>query len=130
MKTITKIEGMPDVESFGISHVTLIDKPSKLAFITGQMGNDENGSFGATFKEQVELAFENISKALAALDLELSHVSKITCYLTEINETHMEDLKAIRKKYFPKNAPASTLVGVSFLVNPKALFEIEAIAVK
>ena len=130
MKTYDKLPGLPEVGSFGISHVTQIDKPSSLVFITGQMGNDENGKFGDTFSKQVEMAFENISKAVEALDLEMSHVCKITCYLTEMGDGHLEELKEIRKRYFPKNSPASTLIGVSFLVNPNALFEIDAVAAK
>jgi enamine deaminase RidA (YjgF/YER057c/UK114 family) len=41
----------------------------------------------------------------------------------------IKDIHAVRREYFPSEPPASTMVQVSGLVDPKCLIEINAIAV-
>jgi 2-iminobutanoate/2-iminopropanoate deaminase len=53
---------------------------------------------------------------------------KINSYLTDM--THLSTFREVRNKYLNLSAPpASTLVAISELAVPGALFEIEAVAV-
>ena len=70
---------------------------------------------------------ENIKRCLAAAGATFADVCKVTVFLRNINDR--ERVNTVRKEYFGKHRPASTLVEISRLVRDEYLIEIEATAV-
>lgn len=98
-----------------------------LVFTSGQLGIDpETGSLGKDINEQTELACKNVKAVLEAAGINLEHVVKTTCFLSEIADFSV--FNEIYAKYFTSK-PARSCFAVKDL--PKgALVEIEVIAEK
>ena len=77
---------------------------------------------------QTRQALANMEAVLKAADSSMKKILKITFYLTDIR--HKQVVWKVRKEIFGDSRPASTLVGVSSLVDPLALLEVDAIACK
>jgi len=109
---------------------TQIVKSGKLIFIAGQTGTNAEGKLaGPGMKEQVEQVFTNLTTALKSQGADLSHVVKMTTYVTSISEFRSPEVAAIRAKYVGPNPPANTLVQIQQLADPAYKVEIEATAV-
>ena len=115
----------------GYSYVVDTGGPSRTIYLAGQLGLDmDNKIVGAPgdFRAQCVKAFENMGLALAAVGAGFKDVVKITNFLTDM--AHIKEYHGIRDSFFSQGPPpASTLVAISQLARPGALFEIEAIAV-
>ena len=75
--------------------------------------------------EQARQCFANISLALGEAGATLSQVTKLVCYLTDA--THFLSYSKAKGEVFPvADAPASTTVVVSALLDPRMLLEVEA----
>ncbi|MCL1877164.1 RidA family protein [Candidatus Saccharibacteria bacterium] len=103
---------------------------AEMIFVTGQQINtNENGEVATTdIAEQTEYVFEQLQKTLHAAGSSLDDVVKAQIFLTDINDFPV--VSEIRKKYFAKSKPASTLVEVNAMVHKGAKIEIEVIAVR
>ena len=117
--------------TFGWTHVVTVTG-GKTVYISGQVGINEggavvgNGDLGA----QTEQAFRNIERALAAVGATFQHVVKTSLFVVGLKPEHVPVIRDVRSRYVSaEHPPASTLVGVSALVGPDWLIEIEAIAV-
>lgn len=109
---------------------THIVKAGKLLFLAGQTGVTADGKVvGPGMKEQVEQVLTNIETALKSQGGDLSHIAKITTYVTSMSEYRAPDVMGLRTQRFKNRVPASTLVEVSGLADPAYKVEIEAIAV-
>ncbi len=113
--------------SRGYSHVV---KAGSTVYVAGQVARDLEGKTVGVgdVRAQAEQVFKNLAAALTAAGGNLSHIVKITVFMT-----HREDIPAyreIRAKCMPgDNPPASTLILCSGLADPDFRIEIEAIAV-
>ena len=108
------------------SHVV---KVGDILYIAGQIGADAQGKVvGPGMVEQVEQVLKNLQIALKSQGADFSHVVKINIYTTDVDAFRAPDAAAVRAKYFGKNRPASTLVGVTRLASPEYKVEIEATA--
>lgn len=93
----------------------------------GQVDLDpETGNLAATLEEQVELAIANLAGVLEAAGLNLTHVVKTNCFLTDINDFARFD--AVYADHFRRPYPARSTYGVGLAGD--LLFEIEAWAVR
>jgi enamine deaminase RidA (YjgF/YER057c/UK114 family) len=109
---------------------TQVVKAGKLLFIAGQTAVTAEGKIvGPGMKEQVDQVLTNLEIALRSQGANLSHVVKITTYVTSMAEYRAPDVMGLRTERFRGRVPASTLVEVSGLANPDYKVEIEAIAV-
>ena len=109
---------------------THVIRAGKLLFIAGQTAtNGEGKVVGSGMKEQVEQVFANLVTALKSQGADLSHVTKMTTFVTSISEFRAPDVAAVRAKYVGSNPPANTLVQIQQLADPAYKVEIEAIAV-
>jgi enamine deaminase RidA (YjgF/YER057c/UK114 family) len=112
----------------GYSHVVEAIGPGRLVYFAGQLGMDRSGKMGASARDQIELAFENLKAALASVGARFEHLVKINNYVVDIG-VNIAPFREIRDRYVNTAAPpASTTIGVPELARPGALFEIEAIA--
>lgn len=101
---------------------------ARFLFVSGITARREDGELlaDADIETQTRQVHENIAKILAEAGATLDDVLKTTTYLTDISQSPR--VSAMRRAYFTEPHPASTTVGVSGLVDPRMLIEMDAIA--
>jgi 2-iminobutanoate/2-iminopropanoate deaminase len=99
-----------------------------LVFVSGQLALDVQGRLvgEGDMARQTEQVFENLRAILEANGATFRDVVKIGSYLTDMSQ--LAAMREVRARYLPEEPPASTLVGVSGLVLPEALLEVEVVA--
>lgn len=110
------------------SHAVVAQGPGRTLYISGQLGVDRNGVTGATFADQARHCWENIVAILDADDMTVNDLVKLTTYLTDV--ANVAELGHIRGPFLGSARPASTLIGISALVRPEWMIEVEAFAFK
>jgi enamine deaminase RidA (YjgF/YER057c/UK114 family) len=101
-------------------------------YVSGQLGVDAQGRLVAPgdLRTQTEHTFRNLECALAAAGATMADVVKLTTFVVNLTPEAVHIIREARKPFLPAaHPPASTLVGVTALVAPEYLIEIEAIAV-
>ena len=100
-------------------------------FLAGQVGWDAQARFAGGLANQVEQALANIVALLAEAGAEPRHLVRLTWFVTDLR-AYRENQTAIGAAYrqiIGKHFPTMSVIGVSQLVEPEALVEIEATAV-
>jgi enamine deaminase RidA (YjgF/YER057c/UK114 family) len=92
--------------------------------ISGTVGLNADRSYPPTLAEQTRRALEIVRAAVEALGGTLAHVVRTRMFVRDI--TKASDATAVHGEFFRDIRPASTLVEVSRLIDPRALIEIEA----
>lgn len=122
----------PDLcPTFGWTHVVQ-SEGGRTVHISGQVGVDERGQIvgPGDMRAQTEQAFANIARALAAVGATFEQVVKTNLYVVGLRPEHVPIIREVRSRYVSaERPPASTLVGISALVGPEWLIEIEATAI-
>lgn len=108
------------------SHGVLVDAPGRWLHVSGQIGVDATGQLGADFEAQAELAWRNLVAVLHAAGMDVSHLVKVTTYLT--SAVDVPRLGPVRNAFLGAARPASTLVVVQALARPEWCVEVEAVA--
>jgi reactive intermediate/imine deaminase len=99
----------------------------RLVYLSGQVPTDATGAtIGRTMTEQAEHVFLNIRRSLESQGADLTHLVKVTVFLTDMAE--FDEFNAVRNRHFSQHRPASTLVEVSSLAIADHKVEIEATA--
>lgn len=114
----------------GYSQV-VIATGSRMVFVAGQVALDGEGNLVAPgdVVGQARQAFANLRTAVEAAGAAIDDVAKITWYVVGYRPEWLPQLAAARRELMGAHAPASTLVGVSALVQPEYLVEVEGVAV-
>jgi enamine deaminase RidA (YjgF/YER057c/UK114 family) len=100
-------------------------------FLAGQIGWDAQGRFAEGLANQVGQALSNIVTLLAEAGAEPRHLVRLTWFVTDLR-AYRESQAAIGAEYrrvIGKYFPTMSVIGVSELVEPAALVEMEATAV-
>lgn len=102
----------------------------KTIYVSGQVGI-RNGEIPNSFIEQMDIVFSNMARQLEAAGASMSDVIKLTGFIVNMDAERRTVYSEVRARYFSAQSPppASTLIGVSGLVSPNLLVEVEAIAV-
>ena len=80
-------------------------------------------------RAQCEQVFKNLTNVLRAAGAGWNDVIKMNGYMVGINAENVAAYREVRSGYLKaKELPASTLVGVTSLVQPELLLEIEVVA--
>ena len=96
-----------------------------MLYVSGHVGVDADGNVAEGAEAQSRQVMANIRGVIEAAGGRMEDVCKITCFLT-----NMDDYAAyskVRLETWPENPPASSTVGVSTLVRPELVVEVEAI---
>jgi enamine deaminase RidA (YjgF/YER057c/UK114 family) len=112
------------------SHVTVITSARQI-HVSGQVAMNAAGEVvgKGDLAAQTEQVYKNLGHALAAAGAKLSDVFKIVTYVVNLSPDKVAEVRAARAKFVGAGPfPASTMVGVTALVHPDLLIEIEAIA--
>jgi enamine deaminase RidA (YjgF/YER057c/UK114 family) len=122
-------EGM--VPPRGYSHA-IVAGSGRSVHVAGQVASDPTGEIvGTTLAEQVDMALGNVAVVLAAAGAGPEHVVSLIIYTTAVDEYRatLPDIGAAYRRHFGRYYPAMALLGVTELVDPRALVEIVATAV-
>ncbi len=114
----------------GYTHVTKVAALYHV-HISGQVALDAEGKVvgKGDIGAQAEQVYRNLEIALAEVGLDFTHVFKQVTYVVGLTPELLPPVRAARAKRFGDGPfPASTLVGVTALVNPDLLIEVEVIA--
>ena len=96
-----------------------------MLYVSGHVGTDANGNIPDGCEAQSRQVMANIRGVIEAAGGRMEDVCKITCFLT--NMADYADYAKVRLETWPANPPASSTVGVSALVRPELVVEVEAI---
>ena len=115
----------------GYSHATVA---GDTVWVGGQVGSDATGKIvePGDIVAQYGRAIHNVAVALRAAGFAPEDTVKLTYYVTDMRayKDNRSALGAAYRKFFRTDYPASTLVEVRSLVDPDALVEIDAVAVR
>jgi enamine deaminase RidA (YjgF/YER057c/UK114 family) len=103
----------------------------KLVFVSGQLAWDRQGKvqFPGDLEAQTRLAYENMRTALAAAGATFDDVIKFGVFVKNLDSQKWDTISKVRAEVLTRQPrPASTMVGVTGLVEADALIEIEAYA--
>lgn len=108
------------------AHGVEIPEDAKLTFVAGQLGMDFDGNVPADFESQARNAWNNCLAVLEHNRLRVSDIVKVTHFITD--PANLPAYNAVRAEFLGENRPASTLLIVAGLVDPKFLVEVEMVA--
>jgi enamine deaminase RidA (YjgF/YER057c/UK114 family) len=108
----------------GYSHGILIEGADRRLIISGQVGLAPDGGVPTTGEGQIAQAFANLRAVLHANGMGIANIVKTTTFLTD--RGLLSAFRAARGAVFADHAPASTLLFVSGLADPRFVVEIEA----
>lgn len=129
--TIVNPAGLHNPVPFGYSHTATIPAGTELVLVAGQYGSSTDGAVVSTdFTEQVQQAFHNLSVALAAHGLDLSHVVQLRTYVVNLDLDKLGGIAQAVRGGCGDEPPTQTVIGVAGLAMPDILFEVEAVAAR
>lgn len=107
------------------SQAVLIEAPSRWLCISGQIPEDTEGMVPEGFEAQCRLVWRNIAAQLAAADMSLDNLVKVTTFLS--HPTFRSANTRIRNELLGERKPALTII-ICDIYASKWLLEIEAMA--
>lgn len=119
--------GLYDPSPNAYSQVAVVPAGRPLAFISGQGGDNPDGSFAADFATQAASAFRNVGIALAALGAGPQDVAKITVLIVDHDMQKLRIMQDAQRVLLGTHHPAATLIPVPCLALPQMLIEVEAL---
>jgi 2-iminobutanoate/2-iminopropanoate deaminase len=114
-------------EPTGYTHAIQITGDYRRLIISGQVGMALDGSVPSSAEGQIAQALANLRAILAAHGMTVENIVKTTAFLTD--RELLPAYRQARGAAFGAHAPASTLLFVAGLADPRWVVEIEAEAV-
>jgi enamine deaminase RidA (YjgF/YER057c/UK114 family) len=111
----------------GYAHAIEVVSPTRWLVISGQVGLALNGTIPETGGGQIDQALANLRAVLEANDMTVNNIVKLTTFLTD--RSLLGAYRAARVAVLGEHTPASTLLFVAGLADPRFVVEIEAEAV-
>ena len=106
-----------------VSHYCHVVKAGPIVWVSGIVGMTADGAIPSATAAQFDIAMDVMDKCLKAAGAGPEHVTKVQIFMTDIKERPLINPRRIA--YFGNNRPASTLVEVKGLVDPRMKVEIE-----
>jgi enamine deaminase RidA (YjgF/YER057c/UK114 family) len=113
----------------GYSTAVIVPPNARVAYISGQGGQDSTGGLSPDFAVQVKQAYANLRAALDALGAKPDQVAKLTIFVVGHDMSKLGVLTQNVKEMFGEALPAQTLVPVPKLAIDPMLFEVEAVVI-
>lgn len=127
--TIVNPQNLYDPTPNGYSTAVITPASARIAYISGQGGQDSTGALSPDFAAQVEQAYANLSAALEGIGARPDQVAKLTVFVVDHDMSKLEVLTRNVVKLFGETLPAQTLIPVPKLAIDPMLFEVEAIVI-
>ena len=119
------------LQAFNLNQGIEVTGGQRVLYLSGQTSNDAEGApmHAGDLVAQFGLAWSNLKDALAAADMDATHIVRLNMYTTDVDA-----FMAAAGELVPIFAgdgckPVSTLLGVSRLFQPDLMIELEATAV-
>lgn len=116
-------------EAAGLSHVAVA---AGTVWVSGQMATDATGEIerAGDIAAQAASVFRNLATALNSVGCEPSDVIRMTYYVTDVGAYRAAGGPIGRnfERVFGEHRPAATVVGVSELIHPEAMLQIDCVA--
>lgn len=125
--TIVNPKNLYDPTPNGYSTAVIMPREARVAYISGQGGQDGTGALSPDFAVQVKQAYSNLRAALDGLGAKPDQVAKLTVYVVDHDMAKLGVLTQSVKEMFGDALPAQTLVPVPKLAIDPMLFEVEAV---
>jgi 2-iminobutanoate/2-iminopropanoate deaminase len=109
----------------GYAQVCEVSGAQRFAFVSGQIPQSLDGTVPSTFDEQCRQVWRNIEAQLAAADMTIANLVKVTTYLSD-RKYNLAN-RTIRNEVLGDHAPALTVI-IADIFDSEWLLEIEAIA--
>jgi enamine deaminase RidA (YjgF/YER057c/UK114 family) len=106
-----------------VSHFCHVTRAGPHVWVSGITGARADGAIGEDVVRQFDDAMDVVDKCLKAVGAGPENVVKVQIFMTDIKERPLINPRRIA--YFGENRPASTLVEVKGLVDPRMKVEIE-----
>ena len=127
--TIVNPKTLYDPSPNGYSTAVIAPREARVAYISGQGGQDSKGGLSPDFAVQVKQAYANLRTALDALGARPDQVAKLTIFVVDHDMSKLGVLTQNVKEMFGEALPAQTLVPVPKLAIDPMLFEVEAVVI-
>ena len=127
--TIVNPRNLYDPSPNGYSTAVITPPGARMAYISGQGGQDSTGALSPDFAAQVRQAYANLRAALDGIGARPDQVAKLTVFVVDHDMSKLEVLTRNVKEMFGDKLPAQTLVPVPKLAVDPMLFEVEAVVV-
>lgn len=101
------------------------DGPKRWLFVSGQVPADAEGVVPQSFGDQARLVWANIEAQLAAADMTLDNLVKVTTFLSD--RQYREQNRDVRHAVLAGRTPALTVI-ITGIYDEAWLLEIEAVA--
>src|SRR5687768_14067153 len=105
-------DNLYDTRPNGYSTATIVQHGARVAYISGQGGQDARGALSPDFGDQVRQAYANLRGAIDALGARPNQVAKLTVFVVDHDMSKLEVLTRTVKENFGDALPAQTLVPV------------------
>jgi 2-iminobutanoate/2-iminopropanoate deaminase len=107
-----------------------VEAPSgRTIYVSGQVSLDAEGNVvgEGDIKLQTETVLEHVKTVLEEAGGGMEDIVKVTVFITDMGL--YDEIHEVRRRYFEEPYPASSMVEVSALIDPRLLIEIEAVAI-
>ena len=127
--TIVNPQTLYDPTPNGYSTAVITPRGARIAYISGQGGQDSRGGLSPDFAAQVKQAYANLSAALTGVGAKPGGVARLTVYVVDHDMSKLGVLTEAVRATFGDTLPAQTLVPVPKLAVDGMLFEVDAVVV-
>jgi reactive intermediate/imine deaminase len=98
-------------------------------YVSGQVSMDTEGNVvgEGDIKRQTETVLEHVKTVVEEAGGGMDDIVKVTVFIKDMGL--YDEIHEVRRRYFAEPYPASSMVEVSALIDPRLLIEIEAVAI-
>jgi 2-iminobutanoate/2-iminopropanoate deaminase len=114
--------------SSNVAHGVEVPPGARLLFTNGQTGTKRDGTTPETTAEQAEVVFARVEAVLAAANMALSDIVRLTVFLTD--QADVGTFVKVRDRVMGDHKPGAIILVVKALARPELKIEIESIAAR
>lgn len=110
------------------SHGLRVEAGKELLFVTGQVAIRADGIIPEGVDAQAEMVWANVATVLEAAGMTAADIVRTGVYVTTADALPI--MNAVRNRFLGSACPATTVLVVAALANPKYLVEVDVIAAR
>ena len=112
----------------GVFSAAVVGEGKRMLFISGMTARDGTGEIVGPYDYEVQTrqVCENLKAAVETAGGTLDDLMRVDVHVMDV--AAFDTIHRVRAEYFPKDPPASTMVQVAALIDPRMVIEISAIA--